>query len=197
MKHIFTLLLLLCSVTNAAAQFGLGLRDTRFVNVNYTFANHYNVELEHSFYNEAFKLQHLRLSFTYMATIKHFTIKCKPYFGITYNAAYHDAGALVNAAYRIGRVGLDATLNPHYDSGLKYKTCWGVGASCRVYKQLSIVAQYTTVPEYRQSENRFRAGFRIDVDRLWVMPLLSTCVDRFDKWKTKGMRVSVSMGWHL
>ncbi len=30
-----------------------------------------------------------------------------------------------------------------------------------------------------------------------VMPLLSTCVDRFDKWKTKGMRVSVSMGWHL
>ncbi len=195
MKHFFTTLLAATLTASAAsAQFGLGLRDTRFVNINYTFANAYNVELEHSLYDEAFKLQHLRLAFTYQTDIKHFTIRCKPYFGTTYNTAYYDFGLQASVIYHIGRVQLGATINPHYDSGLKYKTCWSAGAACRVYKIFSVTAQYTTVPEFRQSENRIRAGFRVDTKHLWVMPLYSFDVGSSEVWRTKGKRVSVSLG---
>lgn len=61
-------------------------------------------------------------------------------------------------------------------------------------KIFSVTAQYTTVPEFRQSENRIRAGFRVDTKHLWVMPLYSFGVGSSEVWRTKGKRVSVSLG---
>ena len=193
-RNVLILLMMSLACFNLSAQLGLGLRDTRFVNVNYTIGGKYNIELEHSLYNEKFSKQHVRLSFSYKTDISHFTIKCKPYFGTIYSADYCDLGVRLGATYHIGRVDLGADINPHYDSGYKYTTCWRAGASCRVYKELRLVAEYTTIPEYRESEKRVRAGFRYGTERLWVMPLFSTCIERFDSWKTSGLRVSVSMG---
>ena len=131
---------------------------------------------------------------SYRTDISHITIKCKPYFGGNYRADYCDFGVRLGALYRIGRVGLGADINPHYDSGYKYKTCWRAGASFRVYKELRLVAEYTTIPEYRESEKRVRFGFRYGTERMWVMPLISAGIERYENWKTAGLRVCVSMG---
>lgn len=195
MKHFIASIMAACLALSAAAQFGIGLRDTRYVNVNYTFARYFNLELEHSVYAEKFKCQHIRFAAAYTRDVSNWRFQAKPYFGTLYNGNYYDLGALATVQYRpIERLALEGTLNPHYDSGLKYKTCFRVGATCQVYKALSLVAQYSTIPEYRESEKRVRAGLRFDVDHLWVMPLLSIPVE---SGKTKSIRVAVGCGYQF
>ncbi len=194
-KAILLVLLSLAAHLGAVAQFGLGMRDTRYLNVNYTIAERFNVELEHSIFAEKFKYQHVRLSASYTLPIKHFELAVKPYFGTLYSGDYCDVGALLSVRYRPVRpLTLCGTFNPHYDSGLKYKTCFMLGAECVVYRALSVVAHYTTIPEYRESERRVRAGLRLDVNSLWVQPLLSIPVK---SGETKSLRVAVSMGYRF
>lgn len=179
----------------AAGRVELGLRDTRFIYATWNINHHFNIGLEHSVYSEKFKLQHIRIAAAYRTSIKDFSIECKPYFGTVYNGDYYDLGAQITAGYRIaGRLTLEATVNPHYDSGYEYKTCWRAGATCRIWRELSAVAQYSTVPEYRQSEKRVRVGLRFDTERLWIMPLLSISVA---SGQSKSPRVAVSMGWRI
>ena len=125
MKHFIASIMAACLALSAAAQFGIGLRDTRYVNVNYTFARYFNVELEHSVYAEKFKCQHIRFAAAYTRDVSNWRFQAKPYFGTLYNGNYYDLGALATVQYRpIERLALEGTLNPHYDSGLKYKTCF-------------------------------------------------------------------------
>ncbi len=191
---LFVVLSFVMSLTSLA-QFGVGLRDTRYVNVNYTFKNRMGIELEHSVFSEKFKYQHVRLSGFYSLPVKNFEFQVKPYFGTLYCGDYYDLGAFVNARYRVLKpLVLCGTFNPHYDSGFEYKTCFMLGAECNVYKDLSVVAQYTTIPEYRQSEKRIRGGLKFDVEHLWVQPMISIPVE---SGKTKSVRVSVSMGYQF
>lgn len=197
MKRILIAVLTAAMACTAAVaqRVELGLRDTRFIYAKWNITNHFNIGLEHSVYSEKFKLQHIRLAAAYHTAIKNFNIECMPYFGTVYNGDYYDLGALLTAGYRIaGRVTLEASVNPHYDSGLEYKTCWRAGATCRIWRELSAVAQYSTIPEYRQSEKRVRLGLRFDTQRLWVMPLVSISVAG---GQSKSPRIAVSMGWRI
>lgn len=194
MRNIVLSLMLMVSLTSLA-QFGLGMRDTRYVNVNYTFKNRMGIELEHSVFSEKFKYQHVRLSAFYTLPVKKFEFQVKPYFGTLYCGDYYDLGAFVNARYHVLKpLVLCGTFNPHYDSGFEYKTCFMLGAECNVYKALSLVAQYTTIPENRESEKRVRAGLKFDVSRLWVEPLVSIPVEGMSH---KSVRVAVSMGYQF
>ena len=194
-KRIIVFVLTSVACLTAMAQFGIGMRDTRYLNINYTFATRFNAEFEHSVFAEKFKYQHVRFSGSYTLPVKNFEFQAKPYFGTLYDGDYYDVGAFLCVRYNVVKpLMLCGTLNPHYDSGFSYKTCFMLGAECKVYKDLSVVAQYTTIPEYRQSEKRIRAGLKLDVGRLWVQPLLSIPVE---SGKTKSVRVAVSMGYQF
>lgn len=194
MRNLVVSLLLLVSLS-CFAQFGVGMRDTRYVNVNYTFKNRFGVELEHSVFSEKFKYQHVRLSLSCTMPVNRFEFQVKPYFGTLYCGDYYDVGAFLNASCRVVKsLLLCGTLNPHYDSGFEYKTCFMLGAECNVYKDLSLMAQYTTIPENRQSEKRVRAGLKFDIGRLWVEPLVSIPVEGRSH---KSVRVAVSMGYQF
>lgn len=185
------LLVVIATSITGYAQVYLGLRDTRYINVGYAFRSGFSIELEHSVYAEKFKYQHLRGSVAYGRRWGKVAVSVKPYVGLIYTADYYDLGAQVRLDYRpVQRLALTGVINPHYDSALNYKTCFAVGACCKVYRELGIVAQYTTVPEFRESEKRIRAGLSVDLGRLLVQPLLSIPVGGGNN---KNVRVAVQM----
>lgn len=69
---------------SAFAQWSVGVRDTRYVNVSYTFHKHWSAKLEHSVYSEKFQYQYVRLYMSYKHRIGRFLISGEPYFGMTY-----------------------------------------------------------------------------------------------------------------
>ena len=58
---------------------------------------------------------------------------------------------------------------------------------------MGLIGQYTTVPEYRMSEKRIRAGFIFKDNNLSVSPIMSIPA----KKDFKSMRVLVSMDYTL
>ena len=127
-------------------------------------------------------------------SIEHLMISYKLYSGLLYNQNFYDVGADLKLDYTlVNRIELFADVSPHYDSGYEYKTNYGVGTSVRLYKGMWLVGQYTTVPEYRMSEKRIRAGFIFKENNLSVTPVISIPV----KKEIKSMRVLVSMDYSL
>ncbi len=195
MRRFILLLSVVVTATVGYAQLYLGLRDTRYVNVGYCFNSGVSVELEHSVYAEKFKFQHIRGAVDYANRFGMVEIGVMPYAGVIYTGDYYDLGAYVYARFRPAeRLVLAGCVNPHYDSTLDYKTCFMVDASCRLYKELSAVVQYTTVPEFREREKRFRVGVSFDLGRLMVKPLLSIPIG---DGESKSVRVAVQMRYCL
>ena len=111
-----------------------------------------------------------------------------------YNQNFYDVGADLQMNYSfVNRIDLFANVNPHYDSGYEYESNYGAGASVRLYKGMYLVGQYSTVPEYRTSEKRIRAGFIFKENNLSVTPVISIPA----KKEFKSMRVLVSMDYSL
>lgn len=184
LRILFTALLLTV-VARGLAQFGVGVRDNRYIYGDFTFARHLEVKLEHSVFSEKFGYQYVRGYFGYKNGWNDLTYKTQAYFGTTYNGSYYSAGALVKGRYTlVRRLLVDAALNPHYDSDYGYKTCFSAGLGCVITKNIDILAAYTTIPEYRMSEKRVRAGFDFHVKSLSVYPELSIAVDGSSKTKS-------------
>ena len=68
-------------------------------------------------------------------------------------------------------------MNPHYDSGYSYTTCYHGGVWFNAYKALSIVASVSNIPEYRDAEDRAYLGLSFEVGPLWVCPRLSVPIE--------------------
>lgn len=176
---------------SAYGQFGVGIRDNRFVYGDFTFCKNYEVKLEQSVFSEKIGFQYLRAYIGYKNSYKALSYKADAYFGSTYNRSYYSAGANLSARYTLfNRVIVDARLNPHYDSGAGYNTCFYAGAGVIITRHIDLLAGYSTIPEYRLSEKRIRAGFDFHVSNLSVSPMLSIDVDGASKGKTLRALVS-------
>jgi len=193
MKRLFLLIALLL-VQFAPAQVHLSLRDNRYASIGYHFWDKYDLKLEHSMFPEKPGFQYVRANAEANFSVEQLMISYKLYFGMLYNQNFYDVGGDLKLNYTfINRINLFADVNPHYDSGYESETNYGAGASVRVYKGMGIVGQYTTVPEYRLSEKRIRAGFIFKDDNLSVSPIMSIPA----KKDFKSMRVLVSMDYSL
>lgn len=188
-KKIFLSICLLFCINNIYSQLNVGLRDIRYAYVSYEFKNDWEAKLEHSIYSEKFGFQKIRAYMAYRHTWGNFTLKANAYASTLWNADYQDFGANVSAGYKILKPwNIEATVNPHYDTENKYKTFFTVSTDVQIIKYLGVIAQYTTIPEYRLSENRVRAGFIFSYGGLSVTPMLSIPVDG----KVKSLRVLCS-----
>lgn len=180
---LLTLFLLIAP--SAYARFGVGMRDNRFVYGDFTFKNHYEVKLEQSVFSEKLGYQHLRGYLGYKGDSRNFDYSARAYFGSTYNGSYHDYGVLAELKYTfIDRIMIEGKLNPHYDSGCDYETCFYAGAGVVITKNIDVHAGYTTIPEYRMSEKRLYAGFDFHVGSLSATPAVSIAVSDAEKGKT-------------
>lgn len=173
----------LCTQMLCAQSNQIGFRDSRFFQIQHTFNRHWPVMLEHSIYSEKISLQHFRIHAGYMHLFfdNHFSLECLGYFGSTHKGSYQDYGAFVRLGYHFDtedNYSLQGTLNPHYDTGLDYKTCFAISTYVGLCHVAALFLEYTTIPEFRQSEKCIRTGTRIRINSpqygtLAVTPMLS------------------------
>lgn len=181
----FLLAIMLLTAASASAQLIVGIRDNRHAYVEYLLNHRFSFKVEQSMYAEKIGYQTLRVYGGYSSQWQNLMYDAEVYFGSAYNGSYCNVGAIIKARYTFAqRVFIDGILNPHYDSGLDYTTCFYAGAGVSITQSIDILGGYTTIPEYRMSEKRAQIGFRFHVPHLWVSPRLSIATEGADKSKT-------------
>lgn len=193
-KYIFVIFLIsLLAAIPAKAQFAVGLRDTHYVNVQYTLKCNVNFRFEQSVYAEKLKYQYFRIYIGAKKTFGPLDISASPYFGMTYCNSYNNMGLDIDATVKfLSRVAVQGGFTPHYDSMLGYSSLWLGRLSVGITKQLLITAAVTNRPEYREPETRLRGGFRFTVANLWVQPEISIPTSGH---QGRNVRVLASMGY--
>lgn len=177
-KRAAFLVILLMTMTFVSAQVNIGLRDNQYVKLGYAWHQRWSAQLEHSVFSQAFKTQYLRFILGYECQWDNLSFKASPYYGFIYNGDFYNAGLFLDGCWQVlKRLSLEGCLNPHYDSGYDYETCFMVGAGVYLYKDISAVIQYSTIPEYRMKEKRVKLGLRFGTSKLCVWPMLSIPVD--------------------
>lgn len=180
----------------ANAQFAVGIEDSRYVYGSYRLKNGIDFKLEHSLYSEKMGFQRLGLHVGYEKSFPHgFMLETDVWGATTWNRNYQVVSCEVTLNYFIHGFGAKATINPHYDSGLKYNTCWCIGVSQKIINPIAITLQYTTIPVYRMSEKRIDGGFEFKVKNLTVSPKLSVSAQKETRFKN--MRVLMSMNYEF
>lgn len=170
---------IIATAFQASAQLSVGIRNNRFLNVAYLYKEHYSARLEQSVFSESLGLQYMRGYAGYQTEVGIFRIKGTAYFGATFNRMYYSTGALAEVrCVPYGRMIIDAKLNPHYDSGYGYTTCYYGGIGAVLSDNIDIIAGFTNIPEYRMPERRLNVGFDFHVKNLRVAPKLSLNVSR-------------------
>ena len=179
---------------NLKAQISAGIQESSYMYGRYNFTDNFNIKLEHSLYSEKFGFQRVGIGVGYS--------KCLPYGfncninlmgASTWNGNYQVAFSDINIGYDYRRIGCNLTIQPRYDSELGYETCWRAGISVKITKPISLIANYTTIPQYRMSEKRISGGIEFDVLNLRVVPAISVSVER--PTILKNMRVLMSMNY--
>lgn len=184
-RFLLAIVIVLTALDYAQGQISVGVRDNRHIFGEYLLKGKYQFRLEQSVYSEKIGFQSLRADVGYTSSIAGLRYYGGAYFGSVYNRSYCIAGANINLEYTFfDRLIINGRLNPHYDSTVKYKTCFLAGAGIIITKHIDFLAAYSTIPEYRMSENRIRAGFSFQVSNLEVQPIVSVSVKGNDKAKT-------------
>lgn len=197
MKRYISFFIMMLCLSASYAQFSVGMRDNRYAFGQYLLDCHYSFKIEQSIFSEKIGFQTLRAYAGYQSSVHDvLDYMAEAYFGSAYNRSYNTVGAIISAKYAfIKRLGIKASLNPHYDSTLGYSTCFLAGAFVGLSKDIDITAAYTTIPEYRMSERRVQLGFDFHVSRLTVSPHVSIATG--GKQKVKNIRSLISFSYQF
>ena len=192
-KTLAAIILLLAALTAAAGvpSMTLAVENSHHASVGVNIGAAWSVALRQSVYSEAFRYQNISLAARWRHAAGPVEIAVEPYGGIAWNGAYGIAGGRVAAALRLAPVRLHAAVNPHYDTGLGYNTCWSAGASVRVGAIAEPFAAYTTEPVYRAWDRFVAVGSRFAVGPLSVSPALAIPLGD----RNHNVRVWVSMAY--
>lgn len=178
-KHLLFLFLFIGLYCKLYAQLNIGLRDSKYANLSYLIKNRYSIGLEHSIFSAKIKTQYIRgvISYSHPITSNAF-IKGEVYYGTPYNGAFYNLGTKISIYLPIASfMNVDTAINSHYDSYYHYKTFYRVGVSCKLNSEIDILTFYSTIPEYRQKENRLNGGLNFHIKNLRVTPCLSFPLD--------------------
>lgn len=186
-------IIFILSYATSFAQIGIGLRDSKFAHISYSFKNHYSIKIEHSIFSGKIETQYIRgiFSSNYLITDKiHFMGEV--YYGTPYNITYYNCGGKLSANLLVtDRISIYATVNPHYDSYFHYITCYKIGSFYKLNSELDIFTCYSTIPEFRQKEKRLNGGLSFHVKNLKIWPYLSLPLET----PIKSIRVLVNFNY--
>lgn len=169
MRRLLLIGVLLFFAIEGQAQVFVGLRDTRYVYAGYSFSGHWRISAEHSLFSEHIGFQKIRLYGSFAHQWKYIECEIKPYISTLWNGHYQDFGALITGrVYPFKIWCVDATINPHGDTENGYTSCYRVGTSVAVSKEMALLLHYQNIPEYRMPEKRFRIGARFAAGKLNV-----------------------------
>lgn len=172
------LILLAMTYLPLKGQIYMGMRDNTYGYVGGLINKKFDIILEHSLYSEEIAYQKVRLYVGYKHNTNNYDFAALTYLSSLWNGVYNDFGGIINCTYRVnGILSGEASLNPHYDSGNESGFYYSIGASCKIFRHIRLKSSYTTIPEYRVSEKRIRAGLSFDVGQLRVEPCLSIAAE--------------------
>lgn len=194
MKQIILIIIVLCSFAlGGKAQVSVGLRDSRYACIGYILKDCYNFRVEHSLYSSKIGYQYVRCYLGYRTVLKNFFLKTDCYFGTTYNRTYQNLGFWAESNYSVVKwLRINVTLNPHYDTYFGFRLCTEEKIEFNVFKDIDFLISHSSIPEYRQSEQRLKTGLNFHViDCLWVKPVLSFPLTG----EMKNFRVLMSFGY--
>lgn len=193
---IYCLLLTLLFPVNIKAQISAGVDESTYIYGKYHFNGNLNIKLQHSLYSEKFGFQRVAVGIGYH---KHLPYGFNCNFGLTgattWNGNYQVVFSDILLGYNYRRIGCNVIIQPRYDSGLGYETCWGGSISYKVITPLSVIVGYTTIPQYRMSERRISGGLEFRVMNLTVTPKVSVSLQ--NNSLLKNMRVLMSMNYNF
>lgn len=198
-RYLFLWVILMVNSISVSAQISVGMRETKYVNVAYTLNDKYLFKIEHSIFVSKFKQQYIRtyVGYKHLFSDK-WSISTIPYFGITYSSSYYNLGCIMNVKYDISKwLSLQANINPHYDTFYKSEICFANNIKIYLNKYIYFFGEYTTIPEYRESEKRCRTGliFHMGIPgtktELSVLPMLSIPIEN----KIKTLRIQTNMNF--
>lgn len=166
----------------------ISLRDTRFFGVGYTLKNHWLFKVEQSINSADQYGQSIRFYVGFKNCFKDLAVATIPYAGTAWDGNYKNVGAKLMASYNMLQHAIvEAEYNPHWDSMYGFNHCYKVGLEIPVTSEFSLVTRYQTIPEYRLSVKRLRAGMKFRVRNLTVNPEISVSPNK----KLKPIRVMV------
>lgn len=195
-KTAILFLVMFLGFTTANAQFSVGIKDSRYVYGAYRLANGIDFKLDHSLYSEKMGFQRVGLHIGYERSLPYgLGVEADLSGATVWNGNYQVVSCELSLNYRIHGFGVEATVDPRYDSGMKYDTCWRLGLSQQLTRPIAVTLQYTTIPVYRMSEKRIDGGFVFKVDNLTVAPALSVSAQKETRFKN--MRVQMSMNYQF
>lgn len=187
-------IVLIETYTAGNAQVSVGIENSRLVFGEYTFKDHFSAKVNVSVYSEKLGFQYARATLGYHNSLEKIAFSGQLHFGSAFNRSYYNTGLGLNVNTILAkRLILDGTINPWYDSGYGYKTCFQAIAGCKITNEINIKAGYTTIPEYRMSEKRIIAGLDFHVKKLCVYPRLSIGTKSYDGGKN--VRVLVDFAY--
>lgn len=176
----------------AEAQISVGIRDTRYVYGEYEMKQGYLFRLEQSVYAEKLGLQYLRAYTGYQGLLGILKYKGEGFFGTAYNGSYYNCGGSIHVNSQVIRhLFTEDTLEFLYDSGYGYKTCFRLGLGYHLNDCIDLLCSYSTIPEYRKSQERLLAGLKFHAGALTVVPELSIGLNKAEKLRSIRMLMSM------
>jgi len=151
----------------------LGLKNNQYgiIGVQY---NHFQVGIKHSIFNENIKNQYVQFNFSYELFHKDlFSSKLTGSIGGVYSNDFYDTGVNLWCKFHPKLFSLSAELQPHYDSGIEYTTCYGFSGEYKITQEVALSVVYTNIPEFRIPEKRLRLGIFFNSKNLSVQPEMS------------------------
>lgn len=198
MKRFVSIILsaVLTTTLAIAGGFDFGIHNSRYIYAGYGLSHNYHLTVFHSMFSEKFGKQEVGGAISGKYMTGPWSIEGTAYGDGAWDGSYGNVGALAGASFRFPEIiTLFAALNPHYDSGYGYKTCYRAGLKAHITKEIGVFTSYTTIPDYRKSEKRLHAGFTINSSTLTVEPALSFPIG--GNTKLKSMRVLMSMRYQF
>jgi hypothetical protein len=174
------------------AQVSVGLRDSQYLYGEYSWNNGTYLKLEESVFSTNPKYQYLRGYIGFDNIYKVLDYSVDAFYGRVYNGAFYSLGLYMKGGIHFNKfVTLRCIINPLYDSGLDYTTCYEFSPYVRLTNDIRAFVGYTTIPDYRMSEKRIKGGLNFASGNLEVTPYISIPIEGNNRMKSVRVRVSM------
>ncbi len=152
----------------------VGLEKNNSILAGYGLKNGIHVLAKHTAIADELSRQSWRISALYGADLKILQIMASPFFSSDWKTTFYNLGLSLKLRnlWKDNIVRIGAEYVPYYDTDLKFQHGWSVGGQARLYKQISLFAEYGRKPDYRIAYERMYWGFSIPVTNLCVKPMI-------------------------
>lgn len=183
-NYLLYLVLVILSSISARAQLiqpfssyndglSLGLEKNRSFYIEYG-NNGFEYRLKHSITADKIRYQYWRIEGGYTYRTNLIDLTCDLFYSSDWHLEGYNVGTQVsvicNFFDQYGNIAFRYV--PFYDKELKFNHGWSISGKLKIVEEISLVAEYGSIPDFRISYNRLYLGTIFNVHTLSVYPML-------------------------